>query len=117
MCTDPDGVKSAQYIGLCHYQLGDPGEHNGIFQGRQINPAAATGTPGSSATFMSLLRRLLPGMIFQLSGEGASAYAGSIGFENPDRLTDAPGCDAQACESYRGGDRKAVGEGQRCSER
>src|SRR3546814_4943765 len=49
MCTDPDGVKSAQYIGLCHYQLADPVEHNGIFQGRQINPAAATGTPGSSA--------------------------------------------------------------------
>src|SRR3546814_20143027 len=113
MCTDPDGVKSAQYIGLCHYQLADPVEHNGIFQGRQINPAAATGTPGSSAKFMSLLPQLLPGLIFQLSGEGASAYAGAIGFENPNHFTDAPGCDAEACAGSRGGrsDERRVGKG------
>src|SRR3546814_20588088 len=52
---------------------------------------------------MSLLPQLLPGLIFQLSGEGASAYAGAIGFENPNHFTDAPGCDAEACAGSRGG--------------
>ena len=76
-------------------------DHNGIFQGNQVNPATTAFTASDRSELMTKLANLVTNLVVQLCWEWTAADTGTISFEDTINLTDAAWSDTQTGAATR----------------
>ena len=91
-----DGVEGVEYVALHHDEVGHAVDHDGVFQGDEVDPPTTAFTAGDGTVFVTDVADFLSGLVKELGGEGAASHAGAIGFEYAIDFADAAGGYAQA---------------------
>ena len=92
-----DGVEGVEYVGLHHDELGHAVDHNGVAEGYEVYPTAATVATGDGSVFVADVAYLVACLVKELYGEGTAAYACGVGFEDAVDFAYGVGGYAETC--------------------
>ena len=90
-----DGLETVEHVALHHHEVRHAVDHDGVFEGYEVEPAAAAVAPRDGTVFIADVADGVAGLVEQLHGEGAASDTCAVCLEDAEDVADGVGSDTQ----------------------